>query len=360
MGTSWFWGRVAATGLVACLALTSSTGCSKLLKKKSKADAGVGATTTTLTGQDLADEQMQEKLDEYIKCLNSLSSSIGNSRRRYLSYIPKAGPTGRESMGDIYKIPAGYTTNCSVGISKSKMMPPVDGKLEGAGAEFSLSASAVERTIAEMSTYLEMKNFRDDKWARGKVLHPQLMAGFTRFQTADKNLHDTLDGITKPLAQRTLGRIEREEGKKFRYTRKKVLIMSRELIEAGDPVGEDADIDFTLYTQAYTDFEKALDELQAYGGLHRAELTNQQLAPAWPLAESNYTAFVKEATDYKKRAKEFWRCLKDAPAKAKTPSGRIDMEKMGNCADGPAWKQGDLVIKEYNEFIRTSNNQPFP
>jgi hypothetical protein len=33
---------------------------------------------------------------------------------------------------------------------------------------------------------------------------------------------------------------------------------------------------------------------------------------------------------------------------------------MGNCADGPAWKQGDKVIKEYNEFIRTSNTHPFP
>ena len=69
---------------------------------------------------------------------------------------------------------------------------------------------------------------------------------------------------------------------------------------------------------------------------------------------------MKEATDFKKAAKEFWRCLHEAPPKAKTPSGKIDMDKMGNCGSGAAWKTGDEVIKQYNEFIRTSNSRQFP
>lgn len=339
-------------------AVVGTAGCKKLLAKK---DAGAGASSSGGgTAQDDADEQLQEKLDEYIKCLNALSSSIHQSRSRYLTYIPRTGPTGREGFADLYRLPLGATANCSAGIARSKAMPPSDPKLEAAGGEFAESAAEIDRLITEADRYYDNKDFRDDKWTKGKLLHPRLMASWARFSKADKGLHDTLDGITKPLAQRVLGRIEREDGKKFRYHRKNVLITSRELVEASDPIGEDDDIDFGLYSAAYTTFEKALDDLQAYGALHKSELSNQKTSPSWPMADSNYDAFVKESGHFKKASKEFWRCLRDAPAKAKAPSGKIDMDKMGNCADGPAWKQGDEVIKQYNEFIRTSNNQPFP
>jgi len=343
----------------AIIAAVATSGCKALLKKKSGTDAGVVSTATTpATGQDLADEQIQDKLDEFIKCLNSLSSPIHQARHRYLTYIPRTGPTGRERMADIYRLPANAANNCSTGVMKAKAMPPSDPKLEAAGTEFSLAASDIDRLISEMDTYYDMKSFRDDQWAKGKAMHPRLMAAWDRFSKADKGLHDVLDGITKPLAQRVLARIEREEGKRFRYSRKKTLITARELIEASDPIGDDDDIDFNLYSAAYTDFEKGLDELVAYGTTHKAELS--QKGPNWPMAESNYDQFVREANDFKKAAKEFWRCLRDAPAKAKTPSGKVDMQKIGNCADGPAWKQGEEVIKQYNEFIRTSNNHQFP
>lgn len=338
----------------------ATSGCKNLLKKKNK-DAGAGTgTTANLTGQDMADEQLQEKLDEYIKCLNSLASSIHQSRHRYLTYIPRSGPTGRESYADLYRLPAGATAQCSAGMLRAKPMPPSQPALESAGSEFSASATEIDRLMNEADTYYELKLFRDDRWAKGKLMHPRLMSAWDRFSKADKDLHETLDGITKPLAQRTLQRIEREEGKKFRYSRKKVLITSRELVEASDPIGDDDDVDFALYGAAYTEFEKALDELMAYGNMHRADLSNQQLAPAWPMAESNYDSFVKESNDFKRSAKDFWSCLRDAPAKAKTPSGKIDVEKIGNCNGGPAWKTGDKVIKEYNEFIRTSNSHQFP
>ena len=355
-------GRVVATGLLACIAL-SSTGCKSLLKKKFGAGADAGVTTTgaaPLEGQDLADEQIQDKLDEYIKCLNSLSSPIHQSRHRYFTYVPRTGPTGKETMADIYKLPVGATANCSAGITRSKAMPPSEPKLEEAGSEFSLAAIEIDRLMTEMDTYYDLRLFKDDKWAKGKAMHPRLMAAWSRFSTADKNLHDTLDGITKPLAQRVLGRLEREDGKRFRYSRKKVLITARELVEASDPIGEDDDIDGSLYIAAYTEFEKALDELTAYGQLHKAEL-DDKTNPSWPMSKSNYERFTKEAGDFKKAAKEFWRCLQDAPAKAKTPSGKIDMDKLGNCSNGVAsWKTGDEVIKQYNEFIRTSNAHQFP
>jgi len=353
--------RKVAVAFLMIGALVGTAGCKKLFQKRGDAGAGgFGSSGGAATAQDTADEQMSDKLDEYIKCLNTLSASIGQSRKRYYTYVPKSGPTGKETYADIYKLPAGATTNCSVGVTKARAMPPSNAALEAAGLEFSNAATGVDAMIQEADRYFEEKNFKDDKWAKGKLMHPRIVAAFDRFSKADKGLHDTLDGITKPLAQRTLQRIEREEGQTFRYWRKKSLISGRDLIEAADPAGEDDDIDLALYTAAYTEFEKGLDGLQAYGSLHKVELTNQKTAPSWPLADSHYDSFVHDGTEYKKVAKEFWRCLKEAPAKAKTPSGKLDVEKMGNCGSEPAWKAVDDVIKKYNDFIHTSNNSPFP
>ena len=352
-------GRGTAVCLLVGIAVTA-TGCKNLLKKKLGADAGASSTTATASPQDLSDEQLQEKLDEYVKCLNTVSSTIHQSRNKYLSYVPRSGPTGRETTVELYKLPVGTSANCTAGITRSKTMPPPDSKLEDAGTEFAAAAANIDQLMNDMSTYFDLRLFKDDKWLKGKAQHPKLMAGWERFSKADKGLHDTLDGITKPLAQRTLARIEREDGKRFRYGRKKVLINARELIEASDPSGEDnSDVDLGLYAASYSELEKALDELTAYGTGHRPELSKPANA-AFPMSESNYNLFVKDAADFKKSAKDYWRCLQDAPAKAKTPSGKIDLGKLGMCNGAPGWKTGDEVIKRYNEFIRASNSHQFP
>lgn len=356
--------RVAGRLVMVCVLIATAmtmTGCKKLLSglKKKGADAGVATTTTELTGQDLADEQLQEKLDDYIKCLNSLASSIHQSRQRYLTVVPRTGPTGRETSVTLPRLPTGATGTCAAGITRAKALPPSEPTLEDAGAEFSSAATEVEQVVTELNPYFELRLFRDDKWAKGKATHPRLMAAWERFSKADKALHDALDGITKPLAQRVLARIEREDGKKFRYGRKKVLITARELVEASDPIGDDDDVDPNLYTASYTALDQALDELVAYGSMHKTELTNPN-SPAFPMASSNYDSFVREATDFKKAAKDYWRCLQDAPAKAKTPSGKIDLDKLGYCSGAPAWKLADKVVSEYNVFIRTSNAHQFP
>ncbi|AKU96185.1 putative lipoprotein [Labilithrix luteola] len=343
----------------------SGTGCKKLLKKATQFDAGVTApeaSSATAQAED-PDDALQEKLEEYIKCLNTLSSSVHQSQKRYLSLVPKNGPTGKESWADIYKLPDGAAGKCAAGVEKSKAMPPKDAStaaLETAGESFAKAVNILDPMITDLDKYFDNKDFRDDKWAKAKTVHPQLMQAFADFNKADNALHTALDGITKPLAQRVLATIEKEEGKKFRYHRKHVLNTARELIEASDPSGEDANVDFNLYSASLTEFEKAVDDLTTYGGAHKAELGDRKLAPAWPLADSHYSSFVSSVTAYRKASKDYWRCLRDAPAKAKTPTGKVDLDKVTTCPDGRPGQVAEEVVKKYNEFIRTSNNNQFP
>lgn len=347
--------------------LFGTSGCRKLLRRRTTGSGTSGTTggssgSTTSTSQDDADDQLTEKLDEYIKCLNTISSRAFSARKQYFTFIPRTGPTGKETFASVLTLTPGAASSCSTGAQKAKQMPPHDGqlaKLESVADDFSRAASDLDPLLNQLNQYFDNKDFRDDKWAKGKLLHPQVALAFERFAKADHELHTTLDTMTKPLAQRTLARIERDEGKKFRYHRKHVLNTARDLVETADPPGEDDDVDFTAYGNAFAEFEKALDDLRSYGSLNRADLSNPKTRTTI-LADSHFDSFVRAADDYKKHSKDFWRCLRDAPAAAKTPSGKVDVDKMKSCADGKPLDLQDNTIKKYNEFIRTSNSSQFP
>jgi hypothetical protein len=351
-------GTLALVGALTLGAMTGTLGCKKLLKagKASVKDGGSTSTSSAGTPQDAADELMQDKLDAYITCLNTLSSPVHATRARYLSWVPRTGPTGQErNIYGLYDIQNEVVTKCTKGLAKAKTLPPSDPKLESAGEVFAKTVTDLDVLIDEVYTYYENKNYKDDKFAKGKAIHPRIMGAFAAFSKADNDLHATLDAITKPLAQRALGRIEREEGKKFRYHRKHVLLTGRELVEAGDPIGEEDFVDYALYNASFNAYDAALTELQGYGTVHKNEL-DAQSNPAWPMAKSNLDQFTRAAEDYRKRSREYLRCLRDAPARAKTPSGKIDPDKLPPCPDG---RPRDVVNK-YNEFIRTSNDHQFP
>ena len=154
------------------------------------------------TPQDDVDEQMLDKLDAYIICLNTLSSPVHQTRARYFSWVdPKKGVTGNERVVlGLFDLPKDAAQKCTAGLTKARAMPPKDAKLEAAGDEFARTVMELDGLIDEVFTYYENKNFKDDKFAKGKAMHPRLMAAFANFSKADNNLHETLDGITKPLA----------------------------------------------------------------------------------------------------------------------------------------------------------------
>ena len=349
------------TFAIACVltlgAATGTLGCKKLLKGNKGADAGKATATSTSTPQDDTDEQMLDKLDAYIICLNTLSSPVHSTRARYFSWVdPKKGVTGNERVVlGLFDLPNEAAQKCTAGLGKARTMPPKDAKLEAAGDEFAKTVTELDVLIDEVFTYYENKNFKDDKFAKGKAMHPRLMAAFANFSKADNNMHQTLDGITKPLAQRTLARIEREEGRKFRYHRKNVLIGARELVEAGDPVGDDDNVDTALYAASFNAYDKAVTDLESYGLLHKSDLSLRTVQTTI-LAPSNFDSFMRAANDYRKRAREYNRCLRDAPARAKTPTGKVDPDKLPPCPDG---RPRD-VVQKYNEFIRNSNDHQFP
>ncbi len=340
-------------------------GCKSLKERLSKNkgyDAGIVKTTPTSTSgsgtqdpQDLADEMLGQKVGEYIRmCMNAMSSNVYRSRRQYLSWTPKSGGlTGRETrVLGIFEIKGAQT--CMNASNKAKNLQPKDEALENAGQKYAKAVVALEPLVKEAFAYYDHKNYKDDKFARGKVLHPQLIAAFDEFVRADKEIHSAVGSVTKPLAMRQLARMEREEGKKFRYHRRNVLNLGRDLVEIGDPSGEDDEVSFALYDGTFLEFEKALGALKDYGTTRRSDLSDPKKSKIGSAAA--YDTFMRAADDYLRKSREYGRCLRDAPSFAKTKEGKVDLDRLPKCPDGGRRDFGD----KYDNFVVTSNANPFP
>lgn len=340
--------------LVALSLLCSTTGCKKLVKSLKGGDGGDSPLASSSSSDP--DEQLEEKVQEYINCLNDLSSDIHQSETRYFSWAPRGPLTGKErNVYGLYKIDP--TAECTASAQKGAQLPPKDPKLEAAGTDFAAKAATLEPLIKQANDYYEQKNYKDDAFAKGKALHTQLVTAFDAFNKADDVLHDTVDAITRPLQVRALARIEKEDGRKFYYHRKNTLVQARATIESAVPA-RDSRIDFNAFSAAQSAFEKALTDLKEYGAAHRAELSSSAAVrpPHWPVAESHYDSFMRGADAFSKKSKGFFRCLRDAPAKAKGKDGKVDPELLPRCDEGTSKD----VLKAYNDFIRTSNNNLFP
>jgi hypothetical protein len=358
---SFAFGRWCLVGSCAVAAALAMGGCAKLKQKLAEKAAERVAATDNAAGvhkpspADLADEQLQEKADAYIHCVNSISETMHGAEHRYRDWCPEKGPTGKERT--IYGISAGpgqaMVTECVNGAKKAAGLPPPNATLDAAGAEYAKNASALQPLITDAEKYYEHKDYKDDKFAKGKDLHTKLVPAFKAFDAAAENLDKLLDEITKPLSQRLLARIEREDGKKFLYHRRNTMMAARALADSGD----DREIDFAPYNTAYLAFEKAFGDLKTYGDANKKSLDDPKSPErqSQMTSSSNYDSFAHAAEEYQKTAKAMLRCLRAAPAKAKTKAGKIDVTKLPRCDDAD-----DGIVKQFNHFIEEANRNPFP
>src|SRR5689334_234000 len=76
-----------------------------------------------------------EKLNAYVGCINRLSSRALESRARYFSWAPKAGPTGKERI--IYGLYTIYdTADCQKKAEAANALEPRDAALEAAATAY--------------------------------------------------------------------------------------------------------------------------------------------------------------------------------------------------------------------------------
>lgn len=270
------------------------------------------------------------KMNAYVGCINRLSERSYSSRSRYFSWAKPDGPTGKERI--IYGTYTIYdTSDCRKNVEQANTLEPRDAELEAAGSAYADAVSKLEPLLKEADDYYTQENYKDDKMAKGKALHPRLVAAWDAFAKADKDLRKNVETINDRRALERLAEIERSEGRKARYHVEALMIQAKRVLRS-----QTADKpDLAALTQALNDYEAAAKELE-----NAASADDQKIG----------SMFTSSAKSYLTSAKQLMRRIRD-----KTPYSQGDKMMMNA---GSGWMiEGtpERLLRDYNQLIDAYN-----
>ncbi|OKO81727.1 hypothetical protein AC628_06035 [Bradyrhizobium sp. NAS96.2] len=208
-----------------------------------------------------ASAQLTHKMNAYVGCINRLSARSYESRDRYFSWAAKSGPTGKERI--IYGTYTIYdTSDCKTSVAAANAADPHDAELEAAANAYVAAVTTLEPLLKEADDYYSQENYKDDKMAKGKALHPRLVAAWDAFASADKALRAGVEAINDKRAAEQLAAIEASEGRKSHYYVEALMIQATRVLRAQQ--ADKPDID--AITQALNEYEATVKATEDASG----------------------------------------------------------------------------------------------
>jgi uncharacterized protein DUF3829 len=275
-----------------------------------------------------APSQLTEKLNAYVGCINRLSERSYESRRRYFSWVSKNGPTGKERI--IYGLYTIYdTSDCKKGVEKANALEPRDAELEAAASAYADAVGKLEPLLQEADDYYSQQDYKDDRMAKGRALHPRLIAAWDAFANADKALRTGVETINDRRALERLAAIEAAEGRKARYHVEALMIHAKRVVRASGA----AKPDVAAITAALADYEGSLKAVEQAGD---AKIDS---------------FFISGAKAYLVSSKQLMRRLRDKVPYSKGDRMMIDAGG-GEMIEGTPQR----LMRDYNSLIEAYNS----
>jgi hypothetical protein len=330
----------------ACGALLaiSVTSCKQLEEAKKAAQALKAAASAVqadkgppLSSEENKDAELGAKLGEYISCMNHTSKRVVDSRNRYLSWVKdeSAGPTGKErNIYGLYEINADI---CFKALERAQKMPPALPEVESAANEYKKALTQLEPIVKQANKYYDQDDYKDDKMAKGKELHPQLMNGFAKFEQVSKGFEDRVTTLNDSVNARQLTRLEKDPSRRLQYLSQRGLNEAKVLINMTD-IAELKELDQQKYDVALQTYDKTLTEMEQYADSHKAEADKVMM----------FSSYLSSCKNFLKAAKELMRRKRD----------NKDFNKEFFSKSSPQMVDGHpaQVVESYNRMISDSNH----
>ena len=252
-----------------------------------------------------------------------------NSRRRYFSWVSKNGPTGKERI--IYGTYTIYdTADCRKAVEKANGIEPRDAALEAAASAYVEAVATLEPLLKETADYYSQEDYKDDRMAKGRALHPRLVAAWDAFGNADKALRGGIEAINDRGAAERLAEIESKEGRKARYHVQALMIQAKRVLRTQDTEKPD----MAAITQALNEYEgtvKALEQL--------------------PADEAKAGSFILgSARSFLTSAKQLMRRIRD-----KVPYSQGDRMMLNSGGGWMVEGSPPRLLRDYNQLIEDYN-----
>jgi hypothetical protein len=285
------------------------------------------------------DTRLAQKISAYIDCINRHSNWTLGSRERYLDWVKdaKRGPTGRERV--IYGLyPLYDASDCREGIEKAASLLPPAPEIEQAAAAWIKAFAALNTIVTEANSYYELENYKDDKMAKGKSMHPQLMEAFARFDEANDALYGKVVTTQDGLAERRLQRLAADPARKAEFLFATLNDRAKRVVRLMKAAGTKS-FDRDGYAAAVSDFEKTYFEADAYG----KDKSDRSQDAFDSIMMMNALDFLKSAKSLMRREREGFRF---------SAGERMFIDDgSGEMVEG----HPKHLIDRYNKFIEAAN-----
>ncbi len=272
------------------------------------------------------------KVNAAIECINRLSERSHLSRHRYFSWVSKNGPTGKERI--IYGTYTIYdTSDCRKKVEKANALAPHEPEFEALASAYVEAVTALEPLLKEADDYYSQENYKDDRMAKGKALHPRLIAAWDTFAKADKKLRIDLDVLQDRDAARRLVEIERTEGIKDRYHIEAVMISAKRLLRAT----EASPTNLAAITETLSGYEAIVKATEDYAAANKGAKIG--------------SSFINDAKSFLTTSKQLMRRIRD-----KTPYSQGE-KMILNTGSGGWMIEGSpaRLTRDYNQLIGSYN-----
>jgi hypothetical protein len=273
---------------------------------------------------------LTEKLNAYVGCINRLSERSYDSRRRYFSWVGKNGPTGKERI--IYGTYTIYdTSDCRKNVETANALEPRDAELEAAAAAYADAVGKLEPLLKEADDYYKQEDYKDDRMAKGRAMHPRLVAAWDAFASADKALRAGVESINDRRGAERLAAIEQTEGKTARYHVEAVMIAAKRVLRSVETDKPNV----AAMTQAVNDYEALVKSTEKLATDSDAKIGS---------------FFISNAKSYLVTAKQLMRRIRD-----KAPYSQGDRMMLNAGSGWMVEGSPQRLMRDYNQLVDSYN-----
>lgn len=276
-------------------------------------------------------------------CLNTFGTAVANSMRDYM-YMTKGasvfpakllrGPTVNKMFGDIAK--------CQAAANQVATAAPKETSLAAAARAFAASLVALEPRISEAQQYYSQKDFKDDKYAKGRAMHGPLMKAFQGYLASRMALTRELDTIQLRLEQTRLAELKKDPARKLEYllldgivTAKQLLHTARAFeIKQSKLAGGDPDQAMRLAKTLHTNALSLRDQVKK--------------TPPRRAKQMFYRRYLESVDALALAGKELARRSREGKP---FNSAELGAMKLGTVVGSP-----QRIVRQYNDAVRSYNH----
>ncbi|MGN6105885.1 MAG: DUF3829 domain-containing protein [Kofleriaceae bacterium] len=274
-----------------------------------------------------ADASMVKKMNAAVHCINFAAAAVKRSAGFYARAVdPATGPLPDKSLY-LQRIDA---QSCTKPAKEAVALKPAVADLDAVLGAYATKLDAAALILNEAADYYDQKRHLDDALAKGKQLHPQVMASFEDVIASERQLRDVLDKLDRARREANLAELAKDPAQRTEYLRERLMLSATDLIKLTE-VGDLAKLDAAAFQAKLDEVDKTQKELSALG------------------LDGSDLGLSNSARDYVGAGLAMVRRLRDG--KGYTESELKDL------AQGSKYVEGSIpqLIESYNSLIEASN-----